>query len=73
MATTTSISVPEIHCDHCKASIEGALQPLDGVAAAEVDIAARSVSVIFDEAVVSRDALLEAIEAQGYEVPRSAP
>ena len=36
--TTLTISVPEIHCDHCKSSIEGALVPLPGVASARVDI-----------------------------------
>jgi copper chaperone len=70
MATTDTITVPEIHCGHCKASIEGALQPLDGVSAAEVDIAATTVTVTYDEAAVSRDAIVATIEAQGYEVPR---
>lgn len=68
--TTETISVPEIHCDHCKHSIEGALQPLDGVRSATVDVPAASVTVNYDTDVVARDALLEAIEEQGYEVPR---
>ena len=72
MATTDTISVPEIHCGHCKSSIEGALQPMDGVTTAEVDVDAKTVAVTFDESVVTRDALLDAIEAQGYEVPRTA-
>ncbi|WP_370326830.1 heavy-metal-associated domain-containing protein [Euzebya sp.] len=67
--TTETIAVPEIHCDHCKSSIEGALRPLDGVADAEVDIAAATVRVRFDDATTSRDAIVQAIEAQGYEVP----
>jgi copper chaperone len=28
--TTETIAVPEIHCDHCKRSIEGALRPIGG-------------------------------------------
>lgn len=67
--TTATISVPEIHCDHCKTSIEGALQPLDGVERALVDIDARNVAVQYDDATVDRAALVEAIEEQGYEVP----
>lgn len=67
--TTETISVPEIHCDHCKTSIEGVLQPLDGVRTATVDIEARAVTVSYDEATVDRDVLLGAIEDQGYEVP----
>ncbi|WP_108665479.1 cation transporter [Euzebya rosea] len=70
MATTDTISVPEIHCGHCKASIEGALQPMDGVTSAEVDVQSTNVTVTYDESVVTRDALVSAIEEQGYEVPR---
>lgn len=68
MATDT-IVVPEIHCDHCRSSIEGALTPLDGVARASVDIEARQVTVDYDESTIDRDALISAIEDQGYEVP----
>jgi copper chaperone len=66
---TETISVPEIHCDHCKASIEGALEPIAGVQRASVDIPARDVTVTYDETAVGRDRLVEAIEQQGYEVP----
>src|SRR4030095_14291222 len=47
--TTMTISVPEIHCDHCKHSIEGALAALPGVASARVDVEARAVTVGLDE------------------------
>ncbi|AXV06324.1 hypothetical protein DVS28_a1632 [Euzebya pacifica] len=70
MATTDTISVPEIHCGHCKASIEGALQPVAGVTSAEVDVESTSVTVTYDESVVTRDTLVSTIEEQGYEVPR---
>jgi copper chaperone len=66
---TEMIAVPEIHCDHCKVSIEGALEPLAGVQRATVDIPARAVTVTYDEASVGRDRLVAAIEQQGYEVP----
>ena len=66
---TETISVPEIHCDHCKTSIEGALASIGGVEGAAVDIPARTVTVSYDEASVGRGELIEAIEQQGYEVP----
>jgi copper chaperone len=66
---TETISVPEIHCDHCKTSIEGALASIGGVEGATVDIPARTVTVNYDEASVGRGELIEAIEQQGYEVP----
>lgn len=67
MASTT-LSVPEIHCGHCKQAIEGAVGPLDGVRTVEVDVDARSVRVEHDDAVAVR-ALVDAIEDQGYDVP----
>jgi len=67
--TTMTISVPEIHCDHCKHSIEGALAPLPGVASARVDVEARTVTVEVDEAVTDRGRLVAAIEDQGYDLP----
>jgi len=66
---TVTISVPEIHCDHCKHSIEGALEPLPGVRSARVDIDTRTVTVEADEERVDRTQLVAAIEDQGYDVP----
>ena len=67
--TTMTISVPEIHCDHCKHSIEGALAPLPGVASARVDVEARTVTIEVDKTVTDRGRLVAAIEDQGYDVP----
>lgn len=62
------ISVPEIHCDHCKSSIEGAVTALAGVQTAVVDIPQARVRVTWD-APASFDSIKAAIEDQGYEVP----
>jgi copper chaperone len=66
---TETISVPEIHCDHCKVSIEGALASIGGVERATVDIPARTVTVRYDDASVDHGEVVQAIEQQGYEVP----
>lgn len=66
---TEVISVPEIHCDHCKNAIEGALQPLAGVQTASVDVPEATVAVTYDPDTVSRSDLVSAIEEQGYDVP----
>jgi copper chaperone len=68
--TTVTLSVPDISCGHCKSSIEGAVAPMDGVATAEVAIDARTVAVDYDESSVSLDAIITAIEDQGYDVAR---
>lgn len=66
--TTRTITVPEIFCETCKAAIEGALNPWRAWAAV-VDIEARQVTVDYDDAVIGPEALIEAIEEEGYGVP----
>ena len=66
--STKVLSVPEISCAACKTALEDALNPLDGVHGAVVDIAAKRVSVHFDEALIGHDALVAAIQSQGYAV-----
>ena len=65
--TTTTLSVPAIHCDHCKSSIEGALNGLEGVSRAEVSVEAKTVTVSFDEA-LPMATIKETIEDQGFDV-----
>lgn len=66
--TEATLSVPEIHCDHCKMSIEGAVSALDGVASATVTVATTTVAVTYDDP-TTMDDIVAAIEAQGYAVP----
>ena len=64
--TTETMTVPDIHCGHCKESIEGAVGAL-GVDV-EVHIEARTVDLTYDESTVTRAQIVAAIEDQGYEV-----
>ena len=63
-----TLNVPEVHCGHCKASIEGALSQLEGVEGAEVDLDARTVTVDYDEDRVERDTIVATITSIGYDV-----
>ncbi len=67
----TTLNVPDISCGHCKESIEGAVGALAGIDKVEVHIDARTVDVNFDDAAVDMDAIIAAIENQGYEVAAS--
>ena len=67
MAITT-LSVPEIHCEHCVTAIEGAVSPIDGVDGVEVDIPSATVRIDHDDEMALRP-VVEAIEDQGYEIP----
>lgn len=66
--TNRTFVVPEIHCDHCASSIEGAVGTLAGVDEVKVHIAERTVDVVYDDATVEEAAIVGAIEGQGYEV-----
>ncbi|HVF21271.1 MAG TPA: heavy-metal-associated domain-containing protein [Mycobacteriales bacterium] len=64
---SVTLSAPEIHCDHCKRSIEEAVAPLDGVARVMVDVPARTVAVEYAEP--ANVALVSAaITEAGYDV-----
>jgi copper chaperone len=65
-----TFTVPEISCGHCKSTIEGALQPVEGVQAANVEIETHMVTVDFDPQMVTTERLIGAIEGAGYEVSR---
>jgi len=67
--TVRTLSVPGISCDHCKASIEGAVRGLPGVESVSVDIPAHNVDLSFDDSLVGIDQIIEVIEGAGYEVP----
>ncbi len=65
--TTTRFCVPAMSCDTCKRAIETAVAPVAGVATVDVDVAAGTVTVHYDERVTAKR-LAELIEAQGYDV-----
>ncbi len=62
------LEVPEVHCGHCVASIEGAVGSLEGVEKVRVDLYRKDVTVAFDDAALSLDQIVKAIEDQGYDV-----
>lgn len=68
--TETTISVPEIHCMHCKMSIEEAVAGVAGVQRVAVDVPAAKVDVAFD-APATMEEIVAAIVGQGYDVPTS--
>ena len=69
MSTVSSLfEVPRMTCGGCRSRIEDAITPLDGVAAAAVDVKGKVVTVIYDADVIGLNQLTEAIESIGYAV-----
>ena len=65
---STTISVPEVHCQHCISAIEGTLQPRDGIDSVTVDLDRKVVDVAWDGEAIDLAAIVAAIEDQGYDV-----
>ena len=67
-----TFSVPDVHCEHCDRAITQALQGLEGVDSAAVDLTKKNVTVEFDETAIPRDRVIATIEDEGYPVGRSS-
>ncbi|SER58333.1 copper chaperone CopZ [Salipaludibacillus aurantiacus] len=63
-----TIQVEGMTCNHCKQAVEGALNKVDGVAKAEVNLDANNVTVEYEDSQVNLSTLKEEIEDQGYDV-----
>lgn len=59
----TTLSIPDMSCGHCKATVEAALTGVPGTRDIRVDLAQRQVSVAGDAPL---PALLAALSAVGY-------
>ncbi len=66
--TEKTLRVPDMHCGHCKAAVEGELNRLSGVQRANADLEKGTVEVSYDEGTVSTEDLKDAIEEAGYTV-----
>jgi copper chaperone len=66
--TQAVLNVPSISCNHCKMAIEGAVGALAGVRSVDVDVAAKSVTVDFEDGDVTLETIEAAVQEEGYEV-----
>ena len=72
MATTqeTILSVPDISCEHCVKTINGALGVLPGVATVNTYIPTKTVHLRFDPQQVSLGKIEEVLDDAGYTVAK---
>ena len=66
MAVT--LKVDGMSCGHCEKAVKGALGNVKGVEDVQVDLAAKTVKVKYDEENITIPQLAEVIEDQGYDV-----
>jgi len=70
-STVTRFSVPEMDCASCAGKVETALDSVDGVTTYESSPTTGRVSVTYEGDELTRRAIVDAIEAAGYEVTGS--
>ena len=63
-----TLNVEGMTCGGCATSIQNALNSRDGVTSAEADVAAGTVAVEFDSAVIRQAALEQAIVDAGFDI-----
>ena len=60
----TRLSIPEMSCGHCKASVEKAVTSVDPAARVAVDLITRRVNI---SSISTTAALIAALKVAGYE------
>lgn len=67
------LSVPDISCEHCVKTINGALGVLPGVEAVSTDIPTKSVTLRYDPARLSMQQIESTLDDAGYTIAHTAP
>jgi copper chaperone CopZ len=66
----TTLSVPDISCEHCVSTINGALKELPGVEAVSTDIPTRTVHLRYDSSQISLEKVEAVLDDVGYTVAK---
>lgn len=64
--TTTELKVEGMTCGHCAQTVTGALQKVEGVERAQVDLDAGRARVEYDEARTDVQEMIRTVSEQGY-------
>ncbi|QGQ47938.1 copper chaperone CopZ [Metabacillus sediminilitoris] len=65
---TVTLKVEGMSCNHCVNAIESNVGKLQGVSNVKVNLDNGTVEVSFDSSEVSKEAMIDVIEDQGYDV-----
>ncbi len=64
------LSVPDISCEHCVKTINGALGALSGIESVNTDISTRSVQLRYDPAQGPMEQIEATLDDEGYSVAK---
>ncbi len=62
------LSVPDVSCEHCVKTVDGALGALPGVEMVSTDIPTKSVHLRYDESQLSMEQIETALDDVGYTI-----
>ena len=65
-AVNTTINIEGMSCPHCVKRVQDTVSALKGVKKAKVDLATKSATVSFVESKISRDDIVNAVNALGF-------
>jgi copper chaperone len=71
-----TLSIPDVSCEHCVKTVNGALGELPGVESVSTDIPTKSVHLRYDVSQLSMEKIEEVLDDAGYTVakgPQPAP
>ncbi len=66
----TTLSVPDVSCEHCVKTINGALGAVAGVEQVSTDIPSKTVHLKYDASQLSMDKIEEILDDAGYTVAK---
>ena len=66
----TVLSVPDVSCEHCVKTINGALGQLSGVESVSTDIPSKTVHLRYDPGQVSMDTIEATLDDAGYTIAK---
>jgi len=67
-STTKTLRIEGMHCASCVSSVENALNGIEGVSEATVNLATETAQVKYDASVVTFDDFVRAVDSVGYQV-----
>ena len=68
---TEKYNVTGMHCAACQAAVERAVKKLGGVSSVEVNLLGASMTVEYDESVLSSGEIRAAVKAAGYKADKA--
>jgi copper chaperone len=67
---STILIAPDISCEHCQRSIEGAVGKLEGVSQVKVDTLTKAVHIDYDPQKVTLTEIEEVLDDTGYTIAK---